>query len=80
MMQEYISANNIQISRDKGANQNYINYTKGITTYKMWLEDEYSVTKKTELAVRYNLAGVSVYRSGMELKEIYNSISNTLNK
>lgn len=80
MIEEYISANNIKASLDSVSNQNYINYTLGITTYKMWLEDEYSITEKTKLANKYNLAGVSIYRSGMELKKIYTSISNELNK
>ena len=76
----YLEKNNIQTTLDNVSGQNHINYTKGITTYKMWLEDEYSVNKKAELANKYNLAGVSVYKSGMELKSIYNSISNSLLK
>lgn len=77
---EYISMNELQVLYDSTSGQNYINYNKGITTYKMWLEDKLSATEKAKLAVKYNLAGVSVYRSGMELKEIYGSISNELNK
>lgn len=80
MIEEYISANNIKAGLDNTSGQNYINYTLGITTYKIWLEDEHSITEKTKLANKYNLAGVSIYRSGMELKKIYTSISNELNK
>ncbi|MBQ8042896.1 MAG: hypothetical protein IJ272_01945 [Clostridia bacterium] len=79
-MEAYLEENNIQAKLDSASRQNYINYTKGITTYKMWLEDEYSITQKTELANKYNLAGVSIYRSGMEIKEIYESISKVLKK
>lgn len=75
---DYMNANKIDASIDKVSGQNYINYTKGITTYKMWLEDEYSVSQKTKLAVKYNLAGVSIYKSGMELKKIYNGIATIL--
>ena len=78
--QAYLKENNIESKLDKVSGQNYINYTKGITTYKMWLEDEYSITQKTNIANSYNLAGVSIYRSGMEQKEIYSSVSKYLEK
>lgn len=74
IMAQYIKENKIDVISDVVSGQNYINYTKGITTYKMWLEDEYSLTKKAQLAKVYNLAGVSIYMSGMEIKSVYNSI------
>jgi len=77
---QYIRANNLKTRLDSTARQNYINYTKGITTYKMWLEDEYSVTEKVKLVNKYNLAGISIYRSGFETEEIYDKISSSLNK
>ena len=80
MMQEYITTNKIESKLDSVSKQNYINYTKGITTYKMWLEDEYSINQKAQLAAKYNLAGVSIFKSGMELGKIYSGISNSLNK
>ena len=79
-MQLYLKENNITAKLDKASGQNYVDYIKGITTYRMWLEDEYSILKKTELANKYNLAGVSIYRSGMELKGIYKSIFTLLNQ
>jgi len=80
MIEEYIIANNIHTTLDNVSGQNYINYTKGITTYKMWLEDQHSVNEKIKFVNKYNLAGVSIYRSGMEIKEIYANIYNNLNK
>lgn len=77
-MNEYLKNNNITYKQDNNSGQNYINYTKGITTYRMWLEDQYSINKKAEFVTKYNLAGVSVYKSGMELKQIYESISKVL--
>ena len=78
LSREYIKQNNIQTSQDKNSSQNYISYTKGITTYKMWLEDEYSIEQKLNLVNKYGLAGVSVYKSGMELDGIYNVILDKL--
>ncbi len=80
MAKEYINSNNIQTSLDNVSGQNYINHTKGITTYKMWLEDEYSVTQKTQFINKYNLGGIAIYKNGMELPNIYDIIYSTLNK
>lgn len=77
-MKAYLKENNIESKLDVVSGQNYINYTKGITTYKMWLEDEYSMLEKTKLANKYNLSGISIYRSGLEQKTIYNNISKLL--
>ena len=74
MIQEYLKANSIVSTLDNVSGQNYINYTKGITTYKMWIEDEYSVKEKTKFVTEYDLAGISIYRSGMELKSIYKNV------
>lgn len=79
-MKEYITENNIESKLDNISGQNYINYSKGITTYKMWLEDEQSIKYKTEFVNKYNLAGVSIYKSGLEVKSIYAHISKLLNK
>lgn len=79
-MKAYLKENNIQFKLDNISGQNYIYYTKGITTYKMWLEDIYSITKKIELLNKYKLAGVSIYKSGMEANEIYGIISKVLQK
>ena len=76
----YLKANNLKTSLDNSSGQNYINYTKGITTYKMWLEDEASVIKKVELVNEYGLGGVSVYKSGMETKNVYNIIQTNIEK
>ena len=78
-IQSYLTANDLEVKLDKNSGQNYINYTKGITSYKMWLEDKYSVTEKSKLVNKYELAGICLYKSGMELKEIYKDISNILN-
>ena len=79
LQEEYIKLNNIDILKDS-YNQKYISFVKGITSYKMWIEDVDSVKKKAELVNSYNLRGISVYKSGMELKEIYKTIKKVLGK
>ncbi|MBR6688935.1 MAG: hypothetical protein IKL68_02850 [Clostridia bacterium] len=68
---EYLKENNVKPAYNSASGQNYVSYTKGIITYKMWLEDEYSIGKKMGMAYYQELAGVCVYKSGEELKRIY---------
>ena len=79
LQKEYITMNNLKIIKDSNSNQNYINYTKGITTFKMWLEDEESILKKARLVKKNDLAGISLSRSGMEEKNIYEKIVKIFN-
>lgn len=68
---EYLKENNIKPEFNKASGQNYVSYTKGIVTYKMWLEDEFSIGKKMGMAYYQDLAGICIYKSGEELKSIY---------
>ncbi len=68
---EYLKENNITPEFNKASGQNYVSYTKGIITYKMWLEDEFSIGKKMGMAYYQEFAGICIYKSGEELKSIY---------
>lgn len=71
---EFIKENNIKTIYNGSSGQNYVSHKKGIITYKMWLEDETSIAKKINIAKEQGLAGISIYKSGEELKEIYDII------
>lgn len=73
---EYIEENNIKVVYNKATMQNYASHTQGIVTYKMWLEDLDSFEAKHGRAYANELAGTSIYKSGDELKEIYNILNN----
>lgn len=77
---QYIKDNNLKVELDKQSNQNYISFTKGITKYKMWLEDEYSIKEKTNIAKELNISGVSIYKSGFETESIYDIIANNIKR
>ena len=68
---EYLKENNIKPEYNEASGQNYVSYTKGIVTYKMWLEDELSIGKKMGMAYYQELAGICIYKSGEELKSLY---------
>ncbi|MGA5688926.1 glycosyl hydrolase family 18 protein [Cytobacillus pseudoceanisediminis] len=60
-VKEWLSHNNVTPVYDPESGQNYAEHfsEKDKITYKVWLEDELSLTKRTELAKKYNLAGVA---------------------
>ncbi len=54
--------------------QNYSEYTKYGSTYKMWIEDEKSITEKLNLSLEKNTAGVAFWMKGYETDEIWSVI------
>lgn len=69
-IQDYIEKNNLTPVLNEQTGQMYVEHTKGSITYKMWLEDEYSINKKISLAKENNLAGVVLYKKGYEAKDL----------
>ena len=63
-LKSYISQNNLTSVLNEQTGQNYVEFVKGSIKYRMWLEDEYSINKKIDLATKYNIAGVSLYKEG----------------
>ena len=58
--------------------QYYFEYTENGVTYKMWIEDEQSITYKLELINKYNLAGAAFWRKGFEDESIWNIVEQKL--
>ena len=58
--------------------QYYVEYDQNGYTYKMWVEDEQSFTKKIELVNKYNLAGAGYWRKGLEPASIWTVIKSNL--
>lgn len=60
-VKQWLTANELTPVYDEASGQNYaeIYSEKEQTTYKIWLEDELSLKKRADLAVKYNLAGVA---------------------
>ena len=78
--QTFLKNNNLQATLDEASGQNYAEYTKGNTTYKLWIEDADSVKRRIEAVNKYNLAGVCAWRKGLETQDIWKVINDTLNK
>jgi spore germination protein YaaH len=56
------------------AGQNYFEYVSADRTYKVWMEDEYSITLRMELAKNNKLAGAAFWRKGFEKPEIWDQV------
>lgn len=63
---------------DDGCKQNYLQYEKSGTTYKMWIEDETSITQKLNLVSQCNLAGAGFWVKGFETESIWKIIEEKL--
>lgn len=69
--QDKIKSNNAKIQWDKQSGQNYAEYTKGNSKYKIWVEDEKSINLKSSLVHKYQLAGAASWRRGFETPNIW---------
>ncbi|MDL2263721.1 glycoside hydrolase [Synergistaceae bacterium OttesenSCG-928-I11] len=56
------------------AGQNYFEYVSADKTYKVWIEDEYSLTLRMELVQKNELAGAAFWRKGFEKPEIWDQV------
>lgn len=75
---KYVKLNNLKLLTDNKNKMHYIDYKKGIVTYKMFIEDEYSIKEKINVARKNGIMGISIYKSGYETKSIYDIILNGL--
>lgn len=60
------------------AKQNYIEYKQGSATYKMWIEDEQSISAKIDLINKYNIAGGSFWEIDRETVGVWKIINEKL--
>ena len=58
--------------------QNYIEYVENGYTYKMWIEDEESISKKLDLIKKYNLGGAAYWEKGCETDNVWNVVEQKL--
>ena len=58
--------------------QNYIEYAENGYTYKMWVEDEESISKKLDLVKEFNLGGAAFWEKGCETDNVWNVVEQKL--
>lgn len=73
---DFLKRYKLEATYDEASGQNYAEYTSGNLTYKLWIEDDTSMKNRVDIINKYNLAGISAWRRGLE----YNSIWNVINE
>lgn len=72
---KWVKENNVNLTWDDEVGQYVGHTTIGNATKYIWMEDERSMTLKMEAVKEADLAGVAVWKLGLEPKEIWNIIS-----
>jgi spore germination protein YaaH len=62
-IREWINERNLTPTYDEASGQNYVEYRnqEEKATYKIWMEDEFSLHKRGQLVHKYKLAGVATW-------------------
>lgn len=58
--------------------QDYLEYTQGKNTYKMWIENMNSIKEKLNLVIEKDLAGVAFWEKDREANEVWNLIDDII--
>ncbi len=73
-IKDYINKNNLDVKEVSG--QNYVEMKKGSLVYRMWLEDELSISNRLKIIKENNLAGVAIYKLGYENNTLIDVLKN----
>ncbi len=76
----YININRLTTTYDEKAGQNYVQYTKGDLTYKMWIEDSTSMKNRVNIINTYGLGGLAAWQKGFETPSIWKTIEESIIK
>jgi len=68
---DVLDRNKAETQWDAATGQNYAEYVKDGTTYKMWLEDIDSLHERMKVIAGADVAGVAAWRLGFETEEIW---------
>ena len=69
---------NVTARWDEITKQNYYEYQNNGVTYKMWMEDEQSISEKINLVNQYNLAGAGFWEKDRETPGVWNIVKEKL--
>lgn len=76
--QDLLKSRKLIAKYDEKSGQNYVEYSKGSMTYKLWLEDETSMKNRINIINKYNLAGISGWQKGLETQNIWSVIKDNM--
>jgi len=76
--QKWLKENKVQIQEDQATGQNYAELKKDGVVYKMWLEDELSLSRRVELMKKYRLAGIATWMRSYATDEVWPVLADCL--
>lgn len=77
-IQTFLNTNSATVTWDETEGQNYAEFIKGDSTYKIWVEDEESLEAKLKLIDSYGLAGGAFWKYGFDNDSVWNLIAKYL--
>lgn len=72
--EKWVKDNQVELYWQEELGQYYGELTAGNDDYRIWLEEERSLARKMELIYENDLAGVAVWKLGLEPAEIWNVV------
>ena len=69
--QEFIQEHGLETQVDEESGQHYVELQEEDKTYKLWIEDAYSISKRADTVLNYNLAGITAWQKGFETPDIW---------
>ena len=75
----FIRNNNLTMTWNAVAGQNYGEIEKGKVLYQIWMEDKDSIEAKLAVMKKYNLGGVAAWKLGYETSDIWDIITAYMN-
>ncbi len=71
---EWVQAKGMALDWDKETGQYYGELQEGNKTYRLWMEEEQSISMKMDLIWENDLAGVACWKLGFETPELWNIV------
>lgn len=78
--EKWIAEHGAQVRVDEVSGQHYAELRENDVLYRIWLEDQFSLTNRIALMKKYKLAGIAAWRRGFEKPEIWPLMSNLVKK
>lgn len=72
--QERIRSWETNVVFDNNTLLDYVEHTEEGKTYKIWVENQQSIKRRLELVKKYDLAGYSMWKLGLESEDVWNII------
>ncbi len=75
---EFIEENGLTEQVDEESGQHYVELDTNSETYKLWIEDAYSMSQRADIVINYNLAGITGWQKGFETPDIWEVLNEKL--